>query len=246
VGRCGREYCSASWLPELRPVNLGVAKDQRLSLNPSQISGACGRLMCCLRYEHDFYVQQRKRFPKENRIIVTARGEEKVVANDIFRERVTLRNGEGETRVLALGDLRRELGTTGGSAVLDTGEEDAASATAAAEVMDEELLRLQDTSERPAFRFPWEQAEQTSAGERGRALPIASHDADAAGQGPGSDAETEQSPNAAGEAGAQMRRARRRRGRRGGRRHPREDRGGAPNGHDPANGGGAGGGAPPA
>ncbi|OLD43941.1 MAG: hypothetical protein AUI63_07115, partial [Gemmatimonadetes bacterium 13_1_40CM_2_60_3] len=53
IGRCGRQYCSASWLPELRPVNLGVAKDQRLSLNPSQISGACGRLMCCLRYEHE-------------------------------------------------------------------------------------------------------------------------------------------------------------------------------------------------
>jgi cell fate regulator YaaT (PSP1 superfamily) len=67
IGRCGREYCSASWLPELRPVNLGVAKDQKLSLNPTQISGACGRLMCCLRYEHDFYVQQRKRFPKRER-----------------------------------------------------------------------------------------------------------------------------------------------------------------------------------
>ena len=49
IGRCGRQYCSAAWLPELRPVNLGVAKDQRLSLNPSQISGACGRLMCSLR-----------------------------------------------------------------------------------------------------------------------------------------------------------------------------------------------------
>ena len=67
IGRCGRQYCSASWLPELRPVNLGVAKDQRLSLNPSQISGACGRLMCCLRYEHEFYVQSRKRFPKEGK-----------------------------------------------------------------------------------------------------------------------------------------------------------------------------------
>jgi cell fate regulator YaaT (PSP1 superfamily) len=246
VGRCGREYCSASWLPELRPVNLGVAKEQRLSLNPSQISGACGRLMCCLRYEHDFYVQQRKRFPKENRVIVTARGEEKVVANDIFRERVTLRNGEGETRVLALGDLRRELGSAGGAAALDTGDEDTASATAAAEVIDEELLRLQDTSERPAFRFPWEQGEQTSSSDRGRVLPIASPDADAGAQGSGADAETEQSPNAAGEAGSQLRRARRRRGRRGGRRHPREDRGSPPNGHDPANGGGASGGAPPA
>ena len=64
IGRCGRQYCSASWLPELRPVNLGVAKDQRLSLNPSQISGACGRLMCCLRYEHEFYVQSRRKYPE--------------------------------------------------------------------------------------------------------------------------------------------------------------------------------------
>ena len=109
IGRCGRQYCSASWLPELRPVNLGVAKDQRLSLNPSQISGACGRLMCSLRYEHDFYVAQRKRFPKEGRIIRTARGEEKVIANDIFRERVTLRGVDGEVRVAPLEELRREL-----------------------------------------------------------------------------------------------------------------------------------------
>jgi cell fate regulator YaaT (PSP1 superfamily) len=109
IGRCGRQYCSASWLPELRPVNLGVAKDQRLSLNPSQISGACGRLMCCLRYEHEFYVQSRKRFPKEGKILVTARGEEKVVANDIFGDRVTLRNVDGDLRVVLLADLRREL-----------------------------------------------------------------------------------------------------------------------------------------
>src|SRR5918912_3380146 len=109
IGRCGREYCSASWLPELRPVNLSVAKDQHLSLNPTQISGACGRLMCSLRYEHEFYVAARKRFPKEGRVLVTARGEEKVVANDIFRDRVTLRAVDGEVRVVPLADLRREL-----------------------------------------------------------------------------------------------------------------------------------------
>jgi cell fate regulator YaaT (PSP1 superfamily) len=113
IGRCGRQYCSSSWLPELRPVNLGVAKDQRLSLNPSQISGACGRLMCCLRYEHEFYVQQRKRFPKEGKLIRTTRGEEKVVANDIFRERVTLRGTDGEVRLLSLDELRDEIGTNG-------------------------------------------------------------------------------------------------------------------------------------
>jgi cell fate regulator YaaT (PSP1 superfamily) len=117
IGRCGRQYCSSSWLPELRPVNLGVAKDQRLSLNPSQISGACGRLMCCLRYEHEFYVQQRKRFPKEGKLVRTSRGDEKVVANDIFRERVTLRGADGEVRLLALEDLRAELDAAGAGAM---------------------------------------------------------------------------------------------------------------------------------
>jgi cell fate regulator YaaT (PSP1 superfamily) len=114
IGRCGRQYCSASWLPELRPVNLGVAKDQRLSLNPAQISGACGRLMCCLRYEHEFYVQARKRFPKEGKIIVTARGEEKVLSIDIFKERVALRSSEGEMRAVSLADFDREVAAAGG------------------------------------------------------------------------------------------------------------------------------------
>ena len=110
VGRCGRQYCSASWLPELRPVSLGVAKDQRLSLNPTQISGACGRLMCSLRYEHEYYVQARRRFPKEGKILKTTVGEEKVVANDIFRERVVLRTPEGESRTIPLAQLLQETG----------------------------------------------------------------------------------------------------------------------------------------
>lgn len=124
IGRCGREYCSASWLQELRPVNLQVAKDQRLSLNPSQISGACGRLMCCLRYEHDFYVQSRKRFPKEGKSLITSRGEEKVLFNDIFRDRVTLRGNDGETRVIQLNDLKLELSSAGNSPAADEREEE--------------------------------------------------------------------------------------------------------------------------
>ena len=124
IGRCGRQYCSSSWLPELRPVNLGVAKDQRLSLNPAQISGACGRLMCCLRYEHEFYVQSRKRFPKEGKVVTTGRGEEKVLAIDIFRERITLRNIEGETRVVALADFNREVSNVANGIVEPSGLED--------------------------------------------------------------------------------------------------------------------------
>lgn len=111
VGRCGRPFCSSTWLPQLNPVKSSAAKDQRLStLNPGQISGTCGRLMCCLRYEHEFYVQQRKRFPKEGKLLTTAVGEEKVISNDIFRERVTLRTIAGEYRTIALALLRHELG----------------------------------------------------------------------------------------------------------------------------------------
>jgi cell fate regulator YaaT (PSP1 superfamily) len=125
IGRCGRQYCSASWLPELRPVNLGVAKDQKLSLNPAQISGACGRLMCCLRYEHEFYVQSRKRFPKEGRLLTTARGEEKLMSIDIFNERLTLRSAEGEVRVIGLGDFNREMAAVRGENAPDTAPDDA-------------------------------------------------------------------------------------------------------------------------
>ena len=115
VGRCGREYCCSTWLKELSPVNLGLAKDQHLSLNPSQISGGCGRLLCCLKYEHDFYVTARKRFPKEGKTLKTAVGLEKVIAVDIFRERVFLKHEELGSRIVALVQLRDEVEQLGGS-----------------------------------------------------------------------------------------------------------------------------------
>jgi cell fate regulator YaaT (PSP1 superfamily) len=109
VGRCGREYCCSSWLKELSPVNLGLAKDQHLSLNPTQISGGCGRLLCCLKYEHEFYVAARRRFPKEGKTIRTSLGAERVVAVDIFRERVFLRSEEQGSRIISLVQLKDEV-----------------------------------------------------------------------------------------------------------------------------------------
>ena len=233
IGRCGREYCSASWLPELRPVNLGVAKDQRLSLNPSQISGACGRLMCCLRYEHDFYVQQRKRFPKEGKIIDTAKGQEKVIVNDIFRERVTLRGEDGETRILALADLRLEMGTE--RIQEPTGEEEAF--VSPVEGVSEEVIRLQDTVELPAWvpRSPDTPRPSSSS----RQLPVTqapqepSVRPERSGSAPPAEAEPSGAPDEGGgqesaetsDAGARSERRRRRRGRRGGRRNRGPDRG---------------------
>ena len=113
VGRCGREYCCSTWLTELSPVNLSLAKDQHLSLNPQQISGGCGRLLCCLKYEHEFYVAARKRFPKEGKTLRTTLGAEKVIAVDIFRERVFLRHEEQGPRTISLIELKEELDRTG-------------------------------------------------------------------------------------------------------------------------------------
>ena len=151
IGRCGREYCSASWLPDLRPVNLGVAKDQKLSLNPQQISGACGRLMCCLRYEHEFYVQSRRRFPKEGKILRTSIGEEKVVSCDIFNERITLRTAEGDTRVVPLAELRAQVGGFGDTSAPE--QSDVERATQADEFEQDREDSLLDHEE-PAVRIP--------------------------------------------------------------------------------------------
>jgi cell fate regulator YaaT (PSP1 superfamily) len=235
IGRCGREYCSASWLPELRPVNLGVAKEQRLSLNPSQISGACGRLMCCLRYEHEFYVAQRKRFPKEGKVVTTTKGQEKIILNDIFRERVTLRSEEGETRLLSLAEFRAELG---GERVHEpTGEDEAF--VSPAEGVSEEVILLQDTVELPAWVPRSPDAPRPSSSSR--QLPVAQTppvqptrservtvsadpepDDDVA-----EDEEDAAAPDATPDAAADARpeRRRRRRGRRGGRRNRGPERG---------------------
>jgi cell fate regulator YaaT (PSP1 superfamily) len=208
VGRCGRQYCSASWLPELRPVNLGVAKDQRLSLNPSQISGACGRLMCCLRYEHDFYVESRRKYPKEGKVVRTSRGEEKVIANDIFRERVTLRGLDGEVRVLSLAVFREELTAAQDplAAALEAAVQDAlrpVPETASDDSLDLVDIELRMTGEHPiAHRMP-----PATAAPKRPAPPVE----------PPPSAE----PVAAGQAAPDEgeRRPPRRRGRRGGRRN---------------------------
>ena len=110
VGRCGRELCCSTWLPELKPVSLQLAKDQRLSLNPAQISGCCGRLMCCLMYEHKTYIEARRRFPREGRTVRTPRGEERVLSVDIWSDCVSLRSSDGEVRTVSLDELKSEVG----------------------------------------------------------------------------------------------------------------------------------------
>ncbi|MEX0911842.1 MAG: regulatory iron-sulfur-containing complex subunit RicT [Gemmatimonadota bacterium] len=109
VGRCGRELCCSTWLREIKPVSLQLAKDQNLSLNPAQISGTCGRLMCCLTYEHDSYLAARKRFPREGKTVRTSHGPEKVIGIDIWRDQVTLMDESRQRRVVELDALRAEM-----------------------------------------------------------------------------------------------------------------------------------------
>jgi cell fate regulator YaaT (PSP1 superfamily) len=108
VGRCGRELCCATWLREIKPISLQLAKDQSLSLNPQQISGTCGRLMCCLTYEHDAYLAARKRFPREGKTLRTSVGNERVVSIDIWRNLVTLQDENRQRRVIDLDALKEE------------------------------------------------------------------------------------------------------------------------------------------
>lgn len=227
IGRCGREYCSASWLPDLRPVNLGVAKDQRLSLNPTQISGACGRLMCCLRYEHEFYVQSRRRFPKEGKILKTSTGEEKVIASDIFRDTVTLRSPEGDTRVVPLAALRDEVAAAGGGAlsaasapraVDDESNESPADpgVLVATADMPDESESLLELDELPADSFTGDTLSDLAEGDDAEAVAEAEDDADDPDVAGETHTATEQTSSAA--SAEEQARRKRRRGRRGGRR----------------------------
>jgi len=95
VGACGRCLCCNSFLRNFEPVTIKMAKNQKLSLNPTKISGICGRLMCCLSYEHPVYKEMMKDMPKEGQIITTDKGKGKVIeVNPLRREIVVeLENG---------------------------------------------------------------------------------------------------------------------------------------------------------
>lgn len=94
IGICGRPLCCNKWLHDFQPVSIKMAKQQNLSLNPSKISGSCGRLMCCLNFEDNTYKELRKGMPNENERIETPDGLAKVVAIDLFRGIIKTRQVE--------------------------------------------------------------------------------------------------------------------------------------------------------
>ena len=88
LGCCGRELCCSSWLADFAPVSIRMAKEQNLSLNPTKISGICGRLMCCLKYENDVYEEAKAGYPEIGTHVLAPEGEGKIVNINIFRKTV--------------------------------------------------------------------------------------------------------------------------------------------------------------
>ena len=91
LGICGRPFCCASFLDDFQPVSIKMAKTQNLSLNPTKISGTCGRLMCCLKYEQDAYEDLIRTSPKMESFVDTPEGRGTVVEVDLLRQRVKVR-----------------------------------------------------------------------------------------------------------------------------------------------------------
>ena len=94
LGICGRPFCCASFLDDFQPVSIKMAKTQNLSLNPTKISGTCGRLMCCLKYEQDAYEDLLRTAPKAESFVDTPEGRGTVVEVDLLRQRVKVRMEE--------------------------------------------------------------------------------------------------------------------------------------------------------
>lgn len=95
-GICGRELCCCSFLGNFETVSIKMAKEQNISLNPSKISGNCGRLMCCLKYEQEVYEDKLKRLPKLGAIVKTLDGEGEVCGIETLAEKVKVKLKDGD------------------------------------------------------------------------------------------------------------------------------------------------------
>jgi len=91
IGSCGRDTCCSTFLVDFEPVTVRMARDQDLPANPMKISGACGRLMCCLKYEHPIYDEFRASTPAVGARVETPDGDGKVIAHDVPRDQVVVR-----------------------------------------------------------------------------------------------------------------------------------------------------------
>jgi len=105
VESCGQQCCCQRFLKALKPVNMRMAKMQKATLDPSKISGYCGRLKCCLRYEDETYTELKKRLPRRNTTVKTARGEGKVIDSQILTQLVVVEYADGTREAIGVEDI---------------------------------------------------------------------------------------------------------------------------------------------
>src|SRR3954451_18685473 len=98
IGPCGRDLCCATFLKDFEPVSVRMAKDQDLPVNPLKISGACGRLLCCLKYEHPLYQEFKASAPKVGERVETPEGEGQVVGRNVPADTVNVKLDDGGRR----------------------------------------------------------------------------------------------------------------------------------------------------
>jgi cell fate regulator YaaT (PSP1 superfamily) len=105
IGSCGRELCCSTFLPKFAPVSIKMAKNQNLALNPTKVSGQCGRLKCCLVYEEANYVEAAKRLPRAGKRVTTPEGVGRVGDVDVLRERVRVYFEDQPPKVFPAADV---------------------------------------------------------------------------------------------------------------------------------------------
>ena len=92
---CGRTYCCHGVTDKLKPVSIKMAKEQSLSLNSMKISGPCGRLLCCLSYEYDFYLEEKHKYPSEGNRILFGDDQFKVLDVNVITQKITVVSTDG-------------------------------------------------------------------------------------------------------------------------------------------------------
>jgi cell fate regulator YaaT (PSP1 superfamily) len=124
IGRCGLSTCCSTWITDFSTVSIKMAKDQGLSLDPDSINGQCGRLLCCLGYEHENYLALGKGLPKLGKSVITPVGEGRVVKLDVLKRMISVRSIEGTVENFSADDVKRKFPVHSHQIEQDDEEED--------------------------------------------------------------------------------------------------------------------------
>lgn len=109
IGNCGREFCCKIFLKDFEPVSVKIAKEQNLALNPAKISGVCGRLMCCLTFERDTYVDLKRDMPKCGRKVIVPQGKGEIKGQYLFEQKVAVELENGKEVMVPVSEVKQEI-----------------------------------------------------------------------------------------------------------------------------------------